>query len=151
MTNKAIEYFEKAKEAGKLIKYTKFGKFKVYPTVPGMVVETIIDGQVETKNTAKIGDVLLVGASNERYLLSKAKLKERYTRKAVHSRYDIWEATGTCFAVKYKGKGSFTFKAPWGEDMLCNSGDYICSPTNDNSNDVYRIEEKTFAKTYKEA
>jgi hypothetical protein len=54
---------------------------------------------------------------------------------------------GSCNAFQYNGE-AFEFKAPWGEKMLCEKGDYLASIESDLS-DVYRIESTVFGKTYK--
>ncbi len=41
--------------------YQKFGEVTFYYPEPGMVIETIIDGNLETTNTSKKGDMGIVG------------------------------------------------------------------------------------------
>lgn len=43
----------------------------------------------------------------------------------------------------------FTFDAPWGEPMLVEDGDYIAVADINNLDDIYRIEQESFKKTYK--
>ena len=142
-SNKAVEYFLQAIKDKSIKKYRKFGVVTAIKATAEQQVRTVIDGKVETTNVAHPGDYIVTGASGEKYVLTSEKMKSRY-KKIADNQY---EAIGECFAVKYNGK-SFKFTAPWGEDMICNNGDYICSTILDGS-DVYRIEKEVFKKTYK--
>lgn len=114
----------------------------------GLKVDTIIDGKLETTNTSKDGDYLIIGTKGEKYLIDKDKFKKRYAFVTRTPLGDKYKAIGNVFAIKYEGP-TFKFKAPWGEDMLCESGDYICSTSMSNLDDVYRIEKDAFVKTYR--
>lgn len=150
MKNKAHALFEEARLNKKLKVYRKFGTVTVKPIMPGTKVETVVHGKVETRNTAKAGDVLVTGKAGEQYLLSETKLKERY--ELVENTKDggsTWKAKGLVHAFQYKGR-TFLFIAPWGENMVCVNGDYICSPDL-KGNDIYRIEQSVFKNTYRPA
>ena len=54
---------------------------------------------------------------------------------------------GTVYAYAYFGK-SFTFTAPWNEEMIVEPGDFIAT-TELGSNDVYRIQREVFEQTYR--
>lgn len=142
-TNKAVAYFMSAYKTGKLKEYKKFGAVTVEKVKLPTKVHTIIDGKIETVNTAKPGEYIVTGIAGETYVLTAEKLKSRYKKV----KGNTYEAIGECYAIQYVGK-PFKFKAPWGEDMLCENGDYICSTALDGS-DVYRIEKEVFKKTYK--
>lgn len=145
--NKAVDYYQRARELGHIRRYEKFGQVKARQATELERVETIIDGIVETTNAAKPGDWIITGVKGEHYVLTDEKFKSRYR----HVAKDIYEATGFCWAVKYDGP-SFTFEAPWGEQMVCNKHDYICSTTYDDDQgdkDVYRIERQAFLATYR--
>lgn len=147
--NKGVTYFMDAVRAGSVKKYSKYGTFDVTFSPVEQEVVTSINGEVETKNTAKVGDAIVTGPQGEKYVLSVDKLKSRYTFVSRSKNgVEKWKANGTCYATPYHGK-TFTFKAPWGEDMLCKSGDFICSTSTDGS-DVYRIEKTVFLSTYRE-
>jgi len=150
MTNRAVKLFLMAKEDEYLNEYKKIGRVRVQAIKPGTKVDTIINGKKETTNIAKVGDVLITGSAGEQYLLSNSKLKDRYKFLEIEPKgvAEIWEATGKCYAVKYVGLDTFVFEAPWGEEMLCEPGDYICSTKLDGT-DVYRIEKEVFKKTYR--
>ena len=140
--NPAISYFLRALDGNEVAYFKKVGEIKANKALVETSVVTTIDGEQETINTANVGDYIVTGAAGERYVLTADKLESRYKHKGG----DTYIATGGCYAVQYEG-ASFTFKAPWGEDMICNSGDYICS-TVTNGDDVYRIEQSVFNKTY---
>ncbi len=141
--NQAVTYFLNAVKANKVKTYQKFGTVTAIKATSKQSVKTVIDGKTETTNVANIGDYIVTGASGEKYVLTADKFKSRYKKV----KDNIYEAVGECNAVKYVGK-AFKFKAPWGEDMICENGDYICSTALDGS-DVYRIEKEVFKKTYK--
>jgi hypothetical protein len=147
--NLAVQYWLNAHQKGKIKKYNKFGVFKADIVEKEVRVKTIINGKIETENTAKPGDYILTGSKNEKYVLTADKLKDRYV--PIPGEDGKYKAVGTCYGVKYLGN-SFTFKAPWGETMVCKNGDMIVS-THHNPNlakkDIYRIEANAFKATYK--
>lgn len=152
-----------------LTKYTKSGLF-IYRTAarwPGTVplnendgfetVLTIVSGKLETMKQAKAGDIvirnIILGGSAETYIMSKEKFENRYSVVDNTSLFIdgyLWykaTAKGQVFASMYKGD-TFKFTASWGEEMICNDGDYIARPVDGDINDVYRIEKDAFDKTY---
>lgn len=141
--NPAIDYFLKALDAEKVIFYNKVGDVQAAKALVETRVVTIIDGEQETVNTAKPGDYIVTGARGEKYVLAPEKFENRYKHKGGN----VWSATGGCYAVQYEGP-TIAFKAPWGEDMICNDQDYICS-TVLTGDDVYRIERLAFLETYR--
>ena len=145
--NLAVLYFKNAVETDSVRYYQKTGKVRVRPAEEGKEYVTEIKGEVETKITAKKGDFEVEGASGEIYILSLEKLNARYVWISNEDGWNIYEAIGRTYAVVYQGD-TMKFKAPWGEEMLCNSGDYICSPSTKEFDDIYRIERETFLKTY---
>jgi len=103
-------------------------------------VTTFIDGKQEKTNTAKAGDYILTGVKGEKYVSTPEKFNSKYIvkgDKAVTKPVRIK-------AAPYFGK-ELSFKAPWGETMIVNSGDFLV-----NADDgMYRIEKEIFPKTYK--
>ena len=105
------------------------------------VVTRLADG-VETRNTAKVGDLILTGLGGERYVIRGAKVPTLYVG-----------SVGGPLAViptprrvaRYKGK-TLTFKAPWGEDMVLKSGDYVVKEQDGTG--YYRIAKAEFERTY---
>ena len=143
--------FEVANTEGNMELYKKFRKVDARPAIEGEVVVTMIDGEEETKNTAKKGDMVVRTKKNGAlYIISGDKFHKRY--KDGHGEQDEYgyvEYTpiGETYAFEYHGE-SFKFIAPWGEEMLVNDGDYICAPEADNLDDIYRIERGEFKDTY---
>lgn len=148
--NQAQTYFQNQLGQGNVKQFDKFGNFIVTKAYAGQKIDTVINGVKETTNTAKEGDNIVTGISGETYLIDDKKLQSRYEFVAKTPEGDSYRATGHCFSVKYHGP-SFTFTAPWGEEMICDEGDFIASTSKDNLDDVYRIEADAFEKTYKPA
>lgn len=149
-TQKEIIDMFKANEAD-VETYQKFGKFDARKAIDGERITTTINGETETTNVAKLGDVVVRGPEGEQYIISDAKFKDRYkVDKPLTKDFQKYEATGKINAFKYIGK-PFKFIASWGEEMICNDGDYLAAPfSNDGTvKEVYRIEENVFNKTYK--
>lgn len=132
-------------------KYEKVGMFDCRAAKAGEEVVTIIGGEKETSNKAKTGDVVVKGPEGEEYILSQAKFEARYHQdgKKLTSEYQKFRTKGFILAYMYEGK-SFKFIASWDEEMLVNDGDYLATPSlSFPIDEVYRIEKKVFAKTYK--
>lgn len=148
--NKAQDYFLKAKQNGELVKCQKFGRVFVNYEPVGTEIHTIIDGKIETKNTVKHeDDAVITGPKGEKYIISAQTLKDRYKKVGDSPKGEVYAPTGKILAVKYVGP-SFSFPAPWGENMICNNGDYLCA-TLEKPSEVYRIEKGAFFQTYKKA
>jgi hypothetical protein len=111
-------------------------------------VVTSINGQKETFNMANRGDVIITGPLGERYIISPFKFTTLYNIINGYAVPRLVKKQVAKYTVEISRKlnlpVSFKFKAPWGEDMLLNTGDYI---VNDNGK-FYRIEQSVFKKTY---
>lgn len=141
--------FEENKD--KTEKYEKAGMFDCRAAKDGEEIVTVIDGEKETSNKAKSGDVVVKGPEGEEYILSNVKFEARYHQddKKLTSEYQKFKTKGFILSYKYEGK-SFKFMASWDEEMLVNDGDYLATPSlSFPVDEVYRIEKKVFAKTYK--
>jgi hypothetical protein len=145
------EKFAEALQADKVRAYRKRQNVVIRPAIPDEVVETVIDGERETVNTARAGDFVVRGTKGEQYIISSETQAERYGAAVGAIRADgfrEYEAKGTLHAFCYQGE-PFKFVAPWGEDMIVNPGDYIGTPEI-GSDHIYRIEKNAFAETYVE-
>lgn len=130
--------------------YKKFGAVMARLAKAGEEVLTIIEGQLETKNTAKENDVVVKGLKGEEYIIRHDKFKARYTvNTPVTDIFTSYEPNATCIAFQYTGE-SLLFTAPWNEDMIVNSGDFLAT-LDEQVSEVYRIEKDAFYKTYKRA
>ncbi|MDU8350761.1 hypothetical protein RYA05_02515 [Pseudomonas syringae pv. actinidiae] len=131
-------------------RYKKTGTIQAKLAICGEKIDTVIDGVLETTNTAKEKDMVVKGPAGELYLIGYEKFASRYkVANEPTENFSDYEATGECFAFEYKGD-DFSFTAPWNEEMIVKSGDFLASPDS-KINEVYRIEKVVFAKTYSPA
>jgi hypothetical protein len=101
------------------------------------------DKQIETKNTANKGDIVIKGPFGEVYTMNFTKFIALYNvnngnATPVQSHRYVAEVT------KKQLKCTITFKSPWNEDMLLIPGDYLVK----DGKGFYRIERNAFKKTY---
>lgn len=131
--------------------YKKSGTFDARKAKIGEHIVTTIDGEDETKKTAKADEVVVKGPKGELYIVSEKKFNERYeVETPLTDKFQKYKANGLIMAFVYDGP-TFNFKASWDEDMLCKKGDYLASPSATLPvPEVYRIEASVFAETYKE-
>lgn len=127
--------------------YKKVGSVMARLAKVGEEIVTVIDGKVETKNTAKENDVVIKGLKGEEYIIGQEKFKARYTvNKPVSAEFSTYEPNGTCIAYEYQGE-NMVFMAPWNEEMIVHNGDFLAT-TDAFIPEVYRIERDAFFKTY---
>lgn len=129
--------------------YQKTGEVEARIAKTGEMIATVIDGEIETINYALDGNVVVKNPSGEEYILTRGKFDSRYRGPEPDDEYQTYEATGTTYAVEWT-HGPGEFKASWGEMMIINDGDYLCSVTKAPDGDLYRIEAEAFATTYRE-
>jgi hypothetical protein len=144
--------FEEALRAGKVRHYEKKGQVDIRPAAPGEVIATVIDGERETVNTAAAGDYVVRGVKGELYIIKAETLAKRYGGPLTAPDKDGFRchpAKGDFYGFRYEGE-PFKFVAPWKEDMIAQSGDYIGTTAMD-LKEYYRIEQSAFAATYAEA
>jgi hypothetical protein len=144
--------FEAALRTGKVRHYEKKGQAEIRPAVPGEVIATVIDGERETVNTAVEGDYVVRGVKGELYIIKGETLAKRYGGPLTAPDKDgfrRYPAKGDFYGFRYEG-APFKFVAPWKEDMIAKSGDYIGTNAM-GSNEYYRVEQSAFAATYAEA
>lgn len=131
-------------------KFKKFGTVLAKVATKQTKVVTKLDGKVETTNVAQVGDVIITNPLGEMYVLKQDKFLQRYTGNKLSESNQEFDAKGFCFASIYTGE-DLEFLASWGEKMILNSGDYLCSTTKEAKGDLYRIEKNAFKETYKPA
>lgn len=156
--------------------HKKTGRAFLKKAVAGEVVETRLGGKVETTNKARAGDWLVRAdtVDQERYLLPDEKFQKLYEQTTVsfadhpdaveiHAEgFNAYVPRGRCLALKVdaelldKHLPSGKFIAAWGAPMLVEEGDYLAAPAPPDASgppdavtEVYRIEAKAFAQTYK--
>jgi len=118
--------------------------------IEGEEIVTVIDGEEETRNTAKAGDVVVKGVKEEEYILEGENFSSRYEGPDLTDEYqEGFKAVGKVQAYTYPGK-PFKFTAAWGESMICNTGDVLCAPYKSDLSidEVYRIEKEAFGESY---
>jgi len=137
--------------------YKKRGLILFRHADPQETVLTIVAGRLETINTAGEDEIVVrnieIGSSAEIYIMKEAVFTKRYEMQKKTYSIDgrVWTeavAKGVVEAFCYHGD-SFEFIAPWDEMMLCEDGDCIARPEGSDQSDIYRIDKKTFAETYR--
>lgn len=154
--------FEKNKDG---VVYEKFGKFLYRIAKSKETILTMVSGKLETIKTAKeykngsfgteyILINIQVGSSAEQYMIDSKTFADRY--RTIQKEFFVnghkWQeaiAKGQIHGFVYEGE-SIRFKAPWNEDMILETGDFLARPIGDDLDDIYRIEKDTFKQTYKE-
>jgi hypothetical protein len=153
-----VALFEKVKGEGKSGIAHKTKPVDARPAVAGEVVVTIIKGEgVETKSKpAEAGDWVVRNrcpeTGNEEILVKAAKFPTRYGEPQSEpdaQGYRTFAPKGDDmgYFIVSAELGEFTFKAPWGEQMVARPGDAIVQVPSDPS-DTYRIAAASFACTY---
>jgi len=107
-----------------------------------MPVVTVTSDGKETQNVAEQGDVIISGASGERYVVKAAKFPKLYVGQVggpVHP-----EQSPRNVAV-YVGSEVVQFTAPWGESMVLKPGDYLVK---EDEGKYYRIAKHEYEETY---
>lgn len=146
-----IDLFKKEKEKDF---YSKKGTFKARKGKPGEYIETIIDGELETKKTVKENEIVIEGPKGEQYVVSEKKFRERYeVDEEPTDKFQPYKSKGFIRAFEWKGD-TVKFIASWEEEMICKNGDFLAAPVkskeDNNVTEVYRVERSVFDETYKE-
>lgn len=123
--------------------YEKSGTYKFRIPEDGERLETIVNGKLETVNTAK-DSVAITGPLGEEYFIPKLDFDKKY---------EIIDQT----TAKAKGKikavkvtiNNFVpaFVARWGEEMRVTIGGWYACPVD--GDEIYFIDQHVFDQTYK--
>ena len=111
-------------------------------------VETIIDGVLETTNTATSKDFIVCGTKGEKYVMSSESAEKRYVIefKRENLMCDTYTLTTKPIIIDCKeNKEALTFTASWGEEMNAKEGDYLVY---ENDKLSYSIDKEVFFNTY---
>ncbi len=144
--------------------YQKQGTVLAYPAGENELIKTVTSDGLETTNTAKNGDIVVVANTTamEKYLLSWTKFTKKYVPTGHNIDY-CWEfqAVGNIYAIEVNeaihsiiGK---EFMAAWGQPMKLSIGDFLACPVDEldgidyEVTEVYRIARDEFFQTYKQA
>lgn len=106
-------------------------------------VVTITSDGKETQNVAAPGDVIMSGATGEKYVLKAAKFPKLY--QEVGEGRVVPEQSPRMVAL-YTGKDPVKFVASWGEDMILKPNDYLVREAD--GKNYYRIAKVEYEKTY---
>ena len=150
--------FDKAEAASQVGVARKTKLVDGRPAKPGEVVVTVIKGEgKETQSKpAEAGDVVVRNrcpeTGNEEYLVKAARMTQRYEGPLGNADAQGWQpyrpkGVEMRYFVVSNALGSFSFKAPWGEDMVAKPGDAIVRNAAD-PKDTYRVQAQSFACTY---
>lgn len=152
------ELFERAAEEGRVGIARKSRLVDARPAAPGQVIVTIIAGEgKETQSRpAAPGDMVVrnrcESSGYEQYLVSAGKFADRYEGPLGEADPEGWrpyrpKGLEMLYVIIREEDGSFSFTAPWGEEMVVRPGDAIvCNPSD--HEDTYRVAHAVFECTY---
>jgi hypothetical protein len=107
-------------------------------------IYTIINGRLETKNTAHIGDRIITGVKGERYILNAENFAATYEEDPA----DTARYISKNFIYALQPDDNIELTAPWGERQRAVRGGYVAQRLG-HLNDIYLIEEDAFHRTYR--
>lgn len=150
--------FDRAEAAGRVGVARKTKLVDGRSAHPGEVIVTIIKGEgKETQSApAETGDVVIrnrcPATGNEQYLVEAARLPSRYDGPLAAPDAGGWQpyrpkGIDVRFFVVEESEGTFTFTAPWGEEMVASPGDAVVRDPAD-PKDTYRVAAAAFECTY---
>lgn len=150
--------FDRAEAAGRVGIARKTKLVDGRSAHPGEVIVTIIKGEgKETQSApAETGDVVIrnrcPATGNEQYLVEAARLPSRYDGPLAAPDAGGWQpyrpkGIDVRFFVVEESEGTFTFTAPWGEEMVARPGDAVVRDPAD-PKDTYRVAAAAFECTY---
>jgi quercetin dioxygenase-like cupin family protein len=150
--------FDRAEAAGRVGVARKTKLVDGRSADPGEVIVTVIKGEgKETQSPpAEAGDVVIrnrcPATGNEQYLVQAARLPSRYDGPLAAPDAAGWQpyrpkGIDMRFFVVEETEGTFTFTAPWGEEMIARPGDAIVRNPAD-PEDTYRVAATAFECTY---
>jgi hypothetical protein len=150
--------FENAERDGRVGIARKSQPVDARPAVPGEVVVTIIanEGKETQSRPAAAGDMVVrnrcEATGYEEYLVSAGTFAERYEGPLEPEDAHGWQVyrprgTDLLYMILREEDGSFSFTAPWGEEMVARPGDAIVRNSADHR-DTYRVAAASFECTY---
>jgi hypothetical protein len=150
--------FARAEQDGRVGVARKSKPVDARPAAPGEIVVTVIagEGQETQSQPAQAGDWVVrnrcEASGHEQYLVSAEKFAERYEGPLGSADRDGWapyrpRGAEMLYALVRDEDGSFSFTAPWGEEMVAKPGDALVRDPSD-PKDLYRVQAAAFACTY---
>lgn len=142
--------------------YRKSAQIHAKEALDNGVLETIVDGDVETRKSYEKGDIIMCGTKGERYTTTILNFSVRYNRNApgpaanpklAEEGFQLYQAIGKIWAWPLTGEdvmnqfpaGEFT--ATWGEPVTVEEGDFLAMPFPDGG-EVYRVKGDEFHDLY---
>lgn len=150
--------FARAEQDGRVGVARKSKPVDARPAVLGEIVVTVIagEGRETQSRPAAAGDRVVrnrcESSGHEQYLVSASKFAERYDGPLGPADRDGWapyrpRGVEMLYTPVRDQDGSFSFTAPWGEEMVARPGDALVRDPNDPA-DIYRVQAAAFACTY---
>jgi len=150
--------FDEAERQGRVGIARKTATVDARPAEAGEVVVTVIAGEgKETQSRpARAGDMVVrsrgEATGHEQYLVAAEKFASQYEGPDSEADAEGWRAfrptpQDVDYLIVREEDGSFTFVAPWGEDMVARPGDAIVRDPRDPA-DIYRVAATAFSDTY---
>lgn len=137
------QYFQHGLDSGYVRLYKKIGDVKAKQVKVGTVIVTSSGEEITTKE----GDWSVEDADGNYSVISNDSFRDSYIRTPGSKQKTSYSPVGKVYAFRYIGK-AITFTTAWGEEIPCNTGDFLCSTSTDNVEDVYRVEKHSFSKSY---
>ena len=127
-------------------KYRKNVTVRARLATPGEVIETRINGHLETRKKAGNDEMLISNPGGELYVVPGKTFRSKYS--LLSSSEDGWqkyEAKGEIWAVQNPFGSSIEIQAPWGEPMY---GDESCWLVVNADGDAYLLDDTAKNETY---
>ena len=115
--NESIKVSHKMNPSGKHLarKYRKSVTVLARPAIPGEVIETMIDGRLETRKEAGENEMVVTNPGGELYIVPGETFHSKYA--LLGSSEDEWqkyEAKGEIWAIQNPFGSDIEIQAPWG-------------------------------------
>ncbi len=151
-------FLAQAEQDGRVGIARKSKRVDARAATPGEIVVTVIagEGRETQSKPAEAGDKVVRNRSapsgHEQYLVSVGAFAERYEGPLEPADGDGWapyrpRGVEMLYVLVRDQDGSFSFTAPWGEEMAARPGDAIVRNPND-PKDTYRVQAAAFECTY---
>ena len=128
-------------------KYKKTAKVLARPAIPGEVIETVLDGRLETRKEAGENEVVVKNPGGEVYIVPGPTFRSKYSLLEDNSSEDGWktyEAKGEIWALPNTFGRPIEIQAPWGPMY----GDENCWLVLNSEGDAYLLADDAKNETY---
>lgn len=127
-------------------KYKKTAKVLARQAIPGEVIETMIDGRLETRKEAGDNEMVVKNPGGEVYLVSKETFHSKYEllEDSSESDWRTYQAKGEIWALPNTFGRPIEIQAPWGPMY----GDENCWLVMNSEGDAYLLADEAKNETY---